>query len=391
MALAGAAPVVVAEAEAVAAVDVEADAVAVQLSQQKPARRHQKCPRRRTSCSSGTSPSAATCAATTAIRADAPTAELPLSHLHDLLAQYENLLESWSEPHRPHQVRGHITLTGGEPFLRSDFLPLVERIAARKDRYSFAILTNGTLIDRPIARWLRRLKPKFVQVSVEGTRATHDRLRGKGNLARVEAGVKQLVRAHVRTSISFTAHRENFREFPEVARLGRRLGVHTVWADRLIPTGRGSGLTDQALDPAETREFVNIVANARRYNGRWFSPTRVFSHRALQFLGSNGAPYACTAGNQLITLLPNGDVVPCRRIAHPPGQPVHNATNRTLPPSCPAPRTSKSPSHTAGMRRLRTPIAVSWRTALPGLRDHRRRLPGRSRMLVDAEKTYPPA
>ena len=38
--------------------------------------------------------------------------------------------------------------------------------------------------------------------------------------------------------ISFTAQRSNYREFPEVARLGRQLKINRVWADRLIPEGQ---------------------------------------------------------------------------------------------------------------------------------------------------------
>ena len=37
-------------------------------------------------------------------------------------------------------------------------------------------------------------------------------------------------------------------------------------------------------------------------------------HRALQFLVGGGRPYRCTAGDSLITVQPNGDVVPCRRM-----------------------------------------------------------------------------
>jgi radical SAM protein with 4Fe4S-binding SPASM domain len=36
-------------------------------------------------------------------------------------------------------------------------------------------------------------------------------------------------------------------------------------------------------------------------------------HRALQFL-EGGHPYQCTAGDRLITVQPNGDLYPCRRM-----------------------------------------------------------------------------
>jgi len=37
-------------------------------------------------------------------------------------------------------------------------------------------------------------------------------------------------------------------------------------------------------------------------------------HRALQFLVGNGKPYHCTAGDTLLTVQPNGDLYPCRRM-----------------------------------------------------------------------------
>jgi radical SAM protein with 4Fe4S-binding SPASM domain len=237
---------------------------------------------------------------------------------HDLLSildQFKELLDVWkSEPGR-RSVRGHITVTGGEPFVRRDFLDLLERFAAHRDRFSFAILTNGYFIDAPMARRLRRLEPSFVQVSLEGTPATHDKLRGTGNFERVVAAIQHLVRERIHTLISFTAHRGNFREFPEVARLGRRLRVTRVWADRLIPWGSGLSFTEQKLTPEETREFFEIMHRARAEAARsGFNRTEIAMHRALQFLVAGGTPYHCRAGDTLITVQPNGDVYPCRRL-----------------------------------------------------------------------------
>ena len=44
------------------------------------------------------------------------------------------------------------------------------------------------------------------------------------------------------------------------------------------------------------------------------SRTEIAMNRALQFQGRQGQPYHCTAGDTLITVLPNGDVYPCRRM-----------------------------------------------------------------------------
>jgi radical SAM protein with 4Fe4S-binding SPASM domain len=160
------------------------------------------------------------------------------------------------------------------------------------------------------------LQPRFVQVSIEGTAATHDALRGAGTHAAALQGVRHLVAAGVRTMLAFTAHRANFREFPAVARLGSRLKVARVWADRLIPHGQGQGLA--GLSPAETREFIELMRQTRLHadsalSARLGRSTEIALHRALQFLGG-GPAYRCTAADSLITVMPDGTLYPCRRL-----------------------------------------------------------------------------
>ena len=86
-----------------------------------------------------------------------------------------------------------------------------------------------------------------------------------------------------------------------------------VWADRVIPVGRGAECAP--LDPYETRDFVERMREARDRERRlWWKPkTQIPLHRALQFHGG-GPHYRCTAGSSLLALEPNGDVYPCRRL-----------------------------------------------------------------------------
>jgi len=234
--------------------------------------------------------------------------------LHDSLAVIEQFTDflNLCGP----SARGHITVTGGEPFVRNDFPDLIEILASHQKRFGFAILTNGTRIDAGMARHLKKRGAGFVQVSIEGTQITHDRIRGSGTYEHTVAAVHHLVKAGVRTLISFTAHRGNFREFEDVARLGRQLRVSRVWADRLIPQGaRGSDLQSLVLTSDETREFLEIMKRARKEAERaWLNRTDIALNRALQFLASGARPYRCTAGHTLITVMPDGGVYPCRRM-----------------------------------------------------------------------------
>lgn len=236
--------------------------------------------------------------------------ELSFTGLLQVLSQLKDLLAIFQQ-RTGQRIPAHITVTGGEPFARRDFLNLLDVFADHRNLFSFAILTNGTFIDATMAQQLGKLAPRFVQVSIEGTAATHDRIRGAGNFAQTVFAIKQLRKQHIHTLISFTAHRGNYREFPEVAKLGRQLGVNRVWADRLIPCGSGSELT--VMTPQETQEFFTLLAQARAKRS-WFNRhTEIAMHRALQFL-AGGQFYRCTAGDSLLTVQPNGDLYPCRRM-----------------------------------------------------------------------------
>jgi radical SAM protein with 4Fe4S-binding SPASM domain len=228
---------------------------------------------------------------------------------HQLLAildQFEMLLSALSVGRKP--VSGHINITGGEPFVRQDFLHLLKEIHGRG--ISFAILSNGLLIDRATARFVKSLKPRFIQVSLEGGQQRHDAIRGEGNYQQVLNSLQILKKAGIRTMVSFTAQRQNYHEFPEVAEVCERYGVSKLWSDRLIPMSATDEI-DEVLSPQETHEFFNIMS---RQDGKKWGKSTVAMHRALQFLVSGGKPYQCTAGHSLVTVMPDGTVFPCRRL-----------------------------------------------------------------------------
>ncbi len=231
--------------------------------------------------------------------------------LLNIFIQFQGLLKQLAL-RRASPLRGHITVTGGEPFLYERFFDLLELFYQHRKTLSFAILTNGSCIDLQQAKVLKRLKPNFVQVSVEGSPETHDRIRGSENYERTAQTIQLLVQQGIRTYISFTAHRENCKDFSHVVQEGRRLRVHRIWADRLIPWGQAE---QQGLNSQEYQEFLQEMNKERRKKGIfWRRKTELAMRRALQFLLTGERPYRCTAGRSLITVMPNGDLYPCRRM-----------------------------------------------------------------------------
>lgn len=213
---------------------------------------------------------------------------------------------------RTSRQKGHISVTGGEPLAHQDCARFLEELSRHRELFSFAVLTNGTLIDQSWAERFARWRPAFVQISLDGGQASHDAIRGAGSFERAVTAIAMLAERSVPTYISFTAHKDNYREFAEVTRIGMELRVARVWADRLIPETPEQ--REMSLSPSQTQEFLEIMLQQRLEAIRKDAYTEIAMHRALQFLYGDTAPYRCSAGNTLITVMPDGTLYPCRRL-----------------------------------------------------------------------------
>ena len=223
-----------------------------------------------------------------------------------ILEQYRELLKKLN-------IKGHINLTGGEPLCSPYFFKILDEFKKDKDLYSFSILTNGTLINDEIAKKISEYNPEYVQVSLEGGKRTNDYIRGKNVYKKVSSAIKYLKKYNSFVSISFTATKINYKEFPKVVKFAEKLGVDNVWSDRFIPLSQNNELNLQ-MTREETSEYLKIMKNERIRLKTKRSKTNVAMYRALQFQMTNDYPYTCTAGKSLLTVMENGDLVPCRRM-----------------------------------------------------------------------------
>jgi len=149
-----------------------------------------------------------------------------------------------------------LILSGGEPLLREDLYDLIAY--ARTQGIFCALSTNGTLLGEKQVRSLEESGIGYVGISIDGTRQTHDRFRGKAGA--YEASLKAIrlcrqagIRVGLRfslTSLTATGLQAAF-ELVEQEDLSKIYISHLNYIDK--------DMKQLAPKPAQTREVMRFV------------------------------------------------------------------------------------------------------------------------------------
>ena len=244
--------------------------------------------------------------------------ELTLAEIREVLAELTDMLAAWQEAHGVSFSPG-FNITGGEPFLRSDFFDILAEIAA--SGYDQFVLSNGTLIDETKAARLAELNVAGVQVSMEGPKEVHEAIRGTGSFSAAVAGVKNLLRAGLPVTLNVTLSRLNASHMPGMVALATELGVQRLGVTRLVPSGRGTALIEQMLTTQEVHDLYEELFALSVPGLEIVTGDPVAAQMGISAGTDQGCtPYGgCAAGVSGLTILADGTVVPCRRLDIPLG------------------------------------------------------------------------
>ncbi|MBU5488944.1 radical SAM protein [Clostridium sp. MSJ-8] len=238
---------------------------------------------------------------------------MKLEDIRLIIEQYKELISKYNDNKKIKEI-GHISVTGGEPFIRNDFMDILKIFCDNREYFKFSILTNGSFITEEVAKKLISYGVNDVQVSIDGSMKTHDFIRGEGNFNQTFKAIDILVKYKIPTIVSFTANKFNYMEFEEVARCCEKHRVNILWSDRLVPIGNGKKMYDQCLSPTETLEYFKIMKKVQDDFRKRKSLTYISIDRALQFIVTKQIPHRCVAGDSLITIDEFGNLLPCRRM-----------------------------------------------------------------------------
>ncbi len=247
-----------------------------------------------------------------------PVGEMTSEEIDKTIAILSDTIGQWSQlydiPFSP-----SINVTGGEPFLRPDLSEILTSL--HRNHFDLYILTNGTLVTRKEAALLAEIPVKGVQVSLEGPEKVHDNIRGKGSFQSAIHGVTHLLSQNLRVTLNLTLSTLNVDYIEEMAVFGASLGVQRIGFSRLVPSGRGVELIDSMLSKEKVREAYNKIHSMNISDLDIVTGDPIYScttdivppeNRTIPFGG-------CAAGISGLTILPDGTLLPCRRLNIPLG------------------------------------------------------------------------
>ena len=157
-----------------------------------------------------------------------------------------------------------LILTGGEPMARDDIYTLARHASDAGIRVVMA--PCGHLITPETAQRLKDAGVMAISISIDGaTPELHDAFRGvPGAYARTIEGLNHAIAAGIPFQINTTVTKDNVDDLPAIHDLAVSLGAAKFDVFFLVPTGRGSALSDLALSPTESEAALKWVLEKSR-------------------------------------------------------------------------------------------------------------------------------
>ena len=223
-----------------------------------------------------------------------------------------------------------VTLTGGEPFCRTDIKEIIQGVV--DNRMRFSMLSNGALITDELAEFIAKTgRCDSIQVSIDGSRAeVHDSFRGLGSFDKAVAGIKVLRKHGVPVTVRMTIHRKNVDDIENTARfLLEELGLPSFSTNAASFLGICREYADEVqLRPEDrTKAMDTQLRLARKYPGRITATAGPLSE-ARRWLNMEkavkegwehpegyGKLVGCGCPTQKMAVRADGIIIPCSHLS----------------------------------------------------------------------------
>lgn len=242
-----------------------------------------------------------------------PDGELSSAQLQDIITKMEAALKAWGKV-------AAVSITGGEPWIRAeDVKAIIDRLEASPFFTRVDLLTNGSLLDEDACAYLSSKKIlRRVQVSLEGsTPERNDAIRGEGSFDKILTAIRKLVNHNIKVGVMMTIAEYNYDDVINTLELLSKEGVETFALERFMPTGQGVKQKEKTLSIEHVKEtFSKLNEWARNHH-----VPRALQYRPLFCMLEDDIHVGamCSVGENALTILHDGTILPCRRLPKPLG------------------------------------------------------------------------
>lgn len=150
-----------------------------------------------------------------------------------------------------------IDFSGGDPLLKKDILKILDY--CYKKGFKLVITTNGLIYSKKISKLLKKVHC-LIQISIDGDRKIHDKIRGAGHFEETVNNLKKFQLDGNPIRINFTISKINYKKIDYIYNLAKKLKVSRLMYIFVAPQGRGYQVEkDVCLDKKTKEKVLNQV------------------------------------------------------------------------------------------------------------------------------------
>lgn len=210
-----------------------------------------------------------------------------------------------------------VTLTGGEPFVRSDIIEICEAVL---EKHQCNIITNGTMINEDQTSFLIKKGMTLVGVSIDGTETVHDAIRGvrgsflktTGFIRELQERKRKLKKSSPMVDIKTVIMRDNIDLLPEIHALSS--GLEADFLTLSIEYGSYNTFSDKEVQLL-TRSIEKIRSIKKGPKLRMYPFGLINNDYLTKFLSgafTTSSFCACTYPWMSMHIDPYGNIYPCQ-------------------------------------------------------------------------------
>lgn len=206
-----------------------------------------------------------------------------------------------------------ITLSGGEPLLHDDIIPML--LYCHEKGLRINLFSNLTLLSDQYIDVLKKINVVLVQVSVYSLKpAIHERItKMRGSLTKTMIAIEHLIREKIPVQIACPVMAQNKDEVPSLMKYTKQHGITLRAGGVILPQidGNDTFCTSSSLSLEQRRRMICDMMDEDEVYAKELLETRNFSKSLYENPKAFLKSHICDAGFSQCAVSPTGDVFPC--------------------------------------------------------------------------------